>query len=230
MVNFGTWLFNLFPYRFREEDTYKDGDGKGLLERYMQALGEELDEEVIPPISLIAELNDPELVSDKHLVHLADFLGNPPHTFGDDTKYRKLLKYLVKINQHKGTEEGYKLIFGVLGVDVTITEVEPTSNIYDDTLEYDSGNIYDSNCPPCSKYSLAIEDPDGNCPEIGDAESDPVLYALLRKIIEYVEPINAMMTNLTYNGDVTGDRWVLTTGIWADQNYWNDAKYWRDEP
>lgn len=28
---------------------------------------------------------------------------------------------------------------------------------------------------------------------------------------------------------VTFVKWVLYTGVWADQNYWDDTKIWRDE-
>lgn len=230
MVNFRNWIFEHFPYYFRENDSYKDGDGYGLFQRYLTGLGSELDYELTNKIPGLLDLNNAEVIASKHLVHLAAVLGNPPDTFGDETKYRKLLRYITTINKYKGTVRGYELIFGILGVNVVVEEIALTDYRYDSEFKYDDGNIYDGNCPPCSKYNLIITDPDGNCPEIGEASSDPILMALLKAIIKYVEPINAVLASLSYGGEISDNGWVLTTGIWNDSKYWDNSKYYRDEP
>ena len=230
MINFRTWIFEKFPYYFWENDTYKDGEGHGLFQRYLETVGIELDSELVNKIPGLLDLTNAELVASKQLIHLAEVLGNPPDTFGDETKYRKLLKYITNINKEKGNLKGYQLIFGVLGVDVEIEEVYGLDNHYDTELQYDTDLHYDGNCPPCSNYTLAITDPDGNCPEIADAPTNPIINNLLMAIIKYVEPINAVLVDITYGGGSLTDQWVLTTGIWNDNNYWNDVKIYRDEP
>ena len=43
---FKTYLFDKLPGFFKREDTFKDGNDEGLLERYLKIFGEELDENV----------------------------------------------------------------------------------------------------------------------------------------------------------------------------------------
>jgi len=50
MITFKTYIFKLLPFLFKKEDTYKNVNGEGLFERFTQALGEELDQEVIPAV------------------------------------------------------------------------------------------------------------------------------------------------------------------------------------
>lgn len=230
MVNFSTWFFNHFPEFFWENDSYKDGNGQGLLQRFLSALGIEVDTYVTPRITDLLNLTDVEGVESKHLTHLADILGNPPDMFGDETKYRLLLKHLSHINMYKGTLKGYQLIFGVLGVKVEIEEIALVEYNYDSGHQYDLPINYDSKCPPCSKYNLIITDPDSNCPTIGTAADEPEIFNLLIKIIEYVQPINLILNQVTYEGTDLIPSWILTTGVWDDSKRWNDSKYWRDTP
>lgn len=228
MGNFSESIFNLFPPFFRDNDSYKDGNGKGLLQRYLEALGKELDLEVLNKVPKIQDLVNADFVASKHLVHLADVLGNPPDTFGDELKYRKLLKYICYINKHKGTVRGYELLFNILGVEVEIEEIPITTYKYDSEHQYDTHLTYDGNCPPCSNYILHITDAGGNCPEIGDAQGDVTLRQALDAIIAYVEPINAKLQDITYNGTSIEPGWILSTGFWDDSKTWLDTGIWVD--
>ena len=39
-------LINLLPFHFKEADTYKNKEGKGLLERYLSIFGKYFDEDI----------------------------------------------------------------------------------------------------------------------------------------------------------------------------------------
>lgn len=198
---FKDWLFNKFPHRYKKEDSYKDVDGKGLFERFLNALGEELDEEVIPYLESHLDILDSMSVSDALLPHLADTLGNPPDTLRDADKYRLFLKYIVPINRLKGTVGSYDLLFSIFGVTVEIEVDELVRHLYDNDLEYDEKDgdlLYDSDCPECICYSLNIIDGDGNFPlfgEMNEAELENLL-----KLIGYIEPIDTLLCTLSYNG------------------------------
>ena len=228
MASFSEHLYNQFPYFFRENDTYKDNEGRGIFQRYLSALGSEWDNGSLNTIPGLDTLTDAELVGDKQLVHLADVLGNPPDTFGNEPRYRVLLKYITHINKYKGTLKGYQLLFSILGVEVTIEEITLTSYKYDSGNQYDTDIIYDGNCPPCSFYVLHITDPDGNCPEIGQAQSNVTLRQLLNAIVAYVEPLNAVLKDITYEGTSLEPDWILSTGFWDDTKTWLDTGTWID--
>ena len=224
MDSFKSILYNQFPRRFRDEDTYVDSEGKGLFRRFIETMGDEWDQELKDKLEGYLDIFSVLDTDAQYLVHLAWFLGNPPDMLYNDTRYRKLLRYLMDINKCKGTARSYDMIFHMLGLTVTLTVHSPTAMKYDiDTLKYDETLRYDDECPTCTDYDIAIHDPDGNQPEIGQALEEPgpgsaALLALLSAIIKYVEPINMRLLTLTYDGDpITDPAWVLTTGTWDDK-------------
>lgn len=201
MVIFKDWIFTLFPLRFKRDDTYKDANDKGLLERFMESFGDEIDNEIIPYIENYLDIFDALNVSDELLGHLADTLGNPPDTLGYPDKYRLLLKYLVSLNKLKGTIPAYELLFKIFGVNIVIDEFEIDKHFYDTGEYYDDGSIlYDTNCPICSGYEIQISDPYNNFPLFATIDSYPDLLENLIKLVKYVEPINAQWLSMTYNG------------------------------
>lgn len=230
MVNFSTWIFSKFPDYFWENDSYKDGQGLGLLQRYLKAIGQELDENITPQIANVQDIQDPITTAEKYLTHLSDVLGNPPDTFYDVPKYRRMLRYIMGINKCKGTIASYEKIFAILGVTINITQIAEQVYQYDTGEQYDKALTYDTPCPPCTDYTLAIIDPDDNFPILGTMGVNLNIYRLLMAIIKYVEPINARLITLTYKGvDITtGSNWVLTTGIWYDDEHWKDTAYYKD--
>jgi len=228
MVTFKDWIYTIFPRFFRENDTDLV-NGKGLFERYVSVFGDELDQEMISSIQDLGDLNIVLTTDAKYLAYLAWMCGNPPDLFYNTTWYRKFIKYFTDIVKKKGTEEGYNLLFGLVGCSVTITEVSLAIHNYDvANAHHDSGLKYDMECPSCSQYDLEIHDPDGNLDFITTSGINTSAYLLLMAIIRFLEPINAKLRNLTYEGDPVADEWVLTTGIWNDSLFWNDNKYYND--
>jgi hypothetical protein len=237
MVSFKSLIYDQFPRRFREEDTYIDQNGKGLFRRFIETMGDEWDQELSGKLENYLDLFSVLDTDSKYLVHLAWFLGNPPDMLYSDVRYRRLLRYLMDINKCKGTLKSYDMIFFMLGVTVTLTIYPPKVMKYDiGTLKYDETLRYDEECPTCSDYDLAIHDPEGNQIAIGQALEQPgpgsaALLALLGAIIKYVEPINMRLMTLTYDGDpIVDPAWVLTTGTWDDSLKWADHKIYRDNP
>lgn len=188
-------IFTLFPIRFKRDDSYIVG-GKGFFQRYMEAFGEELDIEIYPQIGDYLKILNPIDTNHDFIVHIADNWANPPDTLSDSSRYRQLLAVIARINNLKGTKAGYEAFFGVLGLTIVITEVTPTNPIsYDSGGNYDdTDQNYDMPCPACSDYDLAITDSDNLYPNITD------MFPLLDRIVKYLEPINARLQTLTWDG------------------------------
>lgn len=198
-VDFSVWMFARLPAYFKNNDTYKDANGEGILERYLATLGYELDENIVSQIPCYLKIIDPTECQEIFLSHISDVLGNPPDIFNDITLYRKLLNYIVAVYKIKGTIAAYQLFFSLLGYNVTITEVEPinSESEYDIEGEYDTGlpeSLYDnSRCNPCSTYHIRFYPKD-----INNLVLTPDLVERLKVGIEFNEPINAYLNTFTF--------------------------------
>lgn len=141
-------LFNLldqFPSHFKENDTYKDSSGKGILERYLYVLGEYFANQVVPEIDNILDLIDVDTTPYPYTAFLWEFLGSLPYASGLNSKYdatvdittqeywnnmlgelpvadyRNLLKYAISLYKIRGTLDFYNILlrfYGLIKVDV----------------------------------------------------------------------------------------------------------------
>ena len=124
MITFGktsskpNFLFGKLPYYFKENDSYKDGNDEGLLERYMEIFCAEIDNELSPFIDEVLDITNAEALSGltrdnptELLQHISELFGNPPdvgigETYsGDEDEYIILLRYIVHILRTKGTRK-----------------------------------------------------------------------------------------------------------------------------
>lgn len=161
MITFKDWFFNQFPETAREEDTNKNDNGEGTFQRYLQSMGVELDDNIIPFISALTDVYDALKCPPSLLNHLGSNLGYIPSLDSSPETYAKLLPIAIKIFKTKGTLQSYKDYFGILGVDVDILELTPKTEItYDQKLPiYDDEpdeEEYDSECEACSGYYLKM--------------------------------------------------------------------------
>lgn len=194
-MNFKNFLFNTLPTYFLKADTNKNLAGEGTLQRYLQVLGDELDEDLVPLLENYLDIIDITTAPTKYINYISDVLGNPPDIFQDETLYRKLLHFIVNVYKIKGTARAYELYFSILGFNVTITELpENIARFYDDpTVFYDLiGVEYDDGCSPCSEYDLTFTSVAGSLSPVDQTTLDK-----LKEIVYFVEPINAKLRNLT---------------------------------
>ena len=198
MIKFSEFIFSLFPHYYKNYDSYKV-NGKGLLERFLEATGGELDDETIKYLdedNAEYYLNnlDPLLCDDDLLPHLMDDLSNPPKILTTTNGYRKLLKYIVSLYKIRGTKASYELYFKLLGFIVSITEHTPdpvVPIIYDNGFTYDDNINYDDlGCIFCSDYTIIIS---------GNYIITPVIINQINSIIFFNEPINARLLGLIFN-------------------------------
>ena len=205
MARLDRYFFKSLPDYFKLNDTYTDS-GKGLLERYLDSFQIETEEylkDIEGDGSLgrgLATLIFPKETRSEYLNYIANFYGNPPDTFRDETLYRNLLSLIVYINKFKGTTTGIARFFAVMGVTVVITPVLEDAIKYDDAHKYDTEDlIYDQLFSYCYRYSFDIVDPNITLPGFGVDPPEDWALANLFVILAYLMPINARLDSLTYN-------------------------------
>lgn len=204
--NFLDWIFNRFPVEYKQSDTYKDDEGKGVFERYLSIFGYELDEIIVPEIEDYTVVYDILETPDKYLNHLAYALGNPPDYFNNVPKYRKFLSTIISIYQIKGTVKSFEYMFELLDFDVSLVLGFPTEVTYDTGVLYDSFEsggfdrlTYDNYCNNCVKFSILLVTDGADCTDPSSwelPEIDEDVRQLLQDVACFLAPINAQLEDL----------------------------------
>ena len=219
-LRFGETLFLNLPDYFHINDSYKDSEGRGLLQRIFQIIGDEIDQEITPEIDCYLRIIDAQVCEDRFLIPLSDSLGNPPDIFGDDDMYRNLLSYICSVYKIKGTKKAYQLFFSLMGFNIDLIEIEPEGVTpearYDNFGNYDSIDpkaTYDQDfCKQCSQYDLILY-------QVIDSGLvwDESLYNRVLSAIKFNEPINARLRNLIFAVPIN-DNIIATTTDTATTN------------
>ena len=200
LLKFRTWLFEQLPDYFHSEDTYKDQNGKGIFQRYLEALGEEYDEELVDKLENFLNILDPISTDEKFLPHIAYTKGNAPDLGFDNQTYRAYLNNLVSIYQIKGTRESYVLLFRLLGYNLTLLLTFFQEDVrYDEEIVYDDEELYDMSCNSCVEYTIFLSSLEADCQNPQDFELlqfDAELMAKFKKIACFIEPINAKLRGI----------------------------------
>lgn len=194
MFSLKSIIFNLFGIEAKINDSFKDGSGKGIWERYNESLGEDYDENVE---LLIVDLMDNVLVPSSMFVRFIDIqneaLGDLPVPSTDVIVKRKILQYFNTLGTIKGTVKSYKMLFSFIGVTLdSNSDVTPGFGWDNDTATLDTvGRTFDTNLSNCSFYSLELS---------GMAAIDPDLESAINIINDYLKPLNAQTFEIKYNG------------------------------
>jgi hypothetical protein len=203
MTNLSKFFFNNLPQYFHNEDSYKDGEGKGLVQRYLEVVQEEA-ETLHQSISNIPQAMQASEVPDSHLYLLGSIFGNPPTLFYNKDNYRKLLSNLPYLLKRKGTLSALELLFSIIDLEIVIEDVTPAPWYYDEGREYDTGGKHDGHCLNCFYFVAHITDSNGVLP-LEDSESGSGfgldILKELGEIIYYFTPINGWLSDIIINGE-----------------------------
>ena len=188
-------IFGMFFTLFdKVQDANKNAENKGTLERYCELIGEDLDDNLIPFIDNAHDnLIVPLTMLQRYIADREISLGNNVLFLGtDDPMRRRIIKHWHKYVQAKGTLTNYNAMFAMLGVAATINENlnqggfdSPTTFDSDTRPTFDSGR-----CRPCTGYDIVLTGP----------PLSTEIYNAILSIVLFNEPINARLTNITYNG------------------------------
>lgn len=121
MISFKA-LIDLLPGYFKQMDTYKDSNEKGILERFLELIGESIEDDsdrnssLLPNIDNFLNILDVDTTRSGLLDYIYEFLGSPPQEYTTpDTEgeylhnppfYVWYLEYNVRLESY--TKLGYK--------------------------------------------------------------------------------------------------------------------------
>jgi hypothetical protein len=210
MPYFDDWLFDKLPIYYHLNDSYKDANDKGLLKRYLENIGEDLDNNILPLIDNLLDVIDPTTQAStnyKFINHLAYTVGSPPDIFLGDpaqaAKYAKLVNHIVSIYKIKGTKKSFVSFFALLGYTVSIIEwplEKPT--LYDNESQMDTLLQMDKGCQDCSEFSILNQAVllSSFCGDTGNPVLDPSLFQLIVDMAAFLQPINTKLRTVISGG------------------------------
>lgn len=86
-------LIDLLPYYFKEADTYKDSNGKGILERFLEICGSYLEDQVTLDTESLLDNLDVEQCPEHFLQYFWEWFGCIPFAEGEFIDPNKWAQY-----------------------------------------------------------------------------------------------------------------------------------------
>lgn len=145
--SFKQWVFpNLFPAYYKDYDTYKDKNGKGILERFIEVCSSYLDTDIIPDIDNFMDILDIDVTPDIFLNYFWEYFDYIPYAYGVLVKgtpftkenvaswlntpegfpkadTRSILKYAVSLYKIRCTNDFYTILGRFYGVRFELEEI-----------------------------------------------------------------------------------------------------------
>ena len=159
--SFKQWVFpNLFPAYYKDYDTYKDKNGKGILERFIEVCSNYLDTDIIPDIDNFMDILDVDVTPDIFLNYFWEYFDYIPYAYGVLVKgtpftkenvaswlntpdgfpkadTRSILKYAVSLYKIRCTQDFYTILGRFYGVRFELEEI-----LFEDGYSNKSSNNY----------------------------------------------------------------------------------------
>ena len=132
-------LIDYLPFYYKNKDTYKDGNGQGILEKLLEICGTYFQDSIKAEIDSSLEILDISSTSKYYLNLLWEMLGqmpfaristNPGPLSLSEEQQRNLIKYTNTLLKIRGTEKFFQVMFGVFSnksnnLAITITSDDP---------------------------------------------------------------------------------------------------------
>jgi len=174
----------------------------GILERFLDTLCIEMDNNVIPYLENIGNLYSanelrriPKNDYYDFLIPLANMFTNPPDIYEDNEKYSQLIRYIVHILFRRGSKSALTLYFRLAGYNVDIVDSEPVVSKYDVGLLYDDDFLYDNITSYITDLSIELSDINSSNPNPPSASQLSLYEEAVRR---FLLPINATLSEITY--------------------------------
>lgn len=132
-------LIDYLPFYYKDKDTYKDGNGQGILEKLLEICGTYFQDNIKAEIDQTLEILDIGSTSKYYLNLLWEMLGqmpfarissNPGPLSLSEEQQRNLIKYTNTLLKIRGTKKFFQVMFGVFSKEsnnlaITITSDDP---------------------------------------------------------------------------------------------------------
>lgn len=232
-------LIEYLPFYYKHKDTYKDGNGKGILENFLEICGTYFQDNIKAEIDSSLDILDLDNTSQYYLSLLWDMLGQMPfaRTSGQgslkltEKQQRDLIKYTNTLLKIRGTVDFFQIMFRIFNnsdnnLAITITSETPgwekdwLKNTDINYPYFDSDNFDDDNIrmdeyyrmKQCLKATFAIT---GNIQQ----EDYQSLAAFIYRFVPYfVNP------HITINGNEIEETYTIKLFKYDRLNYrWEEA-------
>lgn len=198
------------PKGFKDNDSYKNAQGAGLLERLTDVICDEIDNEVLPKLEGSKYLTSPMDITkipganyEGLLSYIGWLWGSIPYiTFRDLETYQLYLGYAIWIHKNRGNIKAINMFLSLFGLVVNLSDPQSYQSLraakiyrYDEPNRfYDTDIIYDYNtdwgpggCTDCAKEYMLITVAKGANYGYYNKE---FLEHLIKVIENYLVPIN----------------------------------------
>ena len=192
---FKYYIFSLLSPYLRNSDSYKDGNGEGLIERYLWVLGKYWDDNLKPLINNALELYNVGYFNNRFISYISYLIGCMPQGTLNDSTYKLIVKNWISINKVKGTKLCYYYLLSLYDSDLVVEVIEhyPVKVRRDeDPTRDDETSFRDMGCPNCTKYDI-------NLSYLSEPTSLEAFEADIRFLISAIEPINCSLDLLTFS-------------------------------
>jgi hypothetical protein len=182
-------IFSLFGSGEKRSDTYRDSNGKGVLERFNECIGKDMDFLTVELESMAVRLNDIDKADFYMLTVICEGLGLPYQELykgADIDVLRRIAKYSKGIIENRANKDGVKLITYLILPIVTVEVIEdfPISG-FDSSITLDDSKRFFDTSGGLACVGLSFE---FNSPIVlGDDEKET-----LRLIASFNTPIDCL--------------------------------------
>lgn len=233
-------LIDYLPFYYKERDTYKDGNGQGILEKLLEICGTYFQDNIKAEIDNSLDILDLSSASEYYLGLLWEMLGqmpfarvgrNPGPLSLSIEQQRNLIRYTNTLLKIRGTEKFFKVMFGIfnnesnnLGITIAsddqgwekdLRETTVINYPYFDTDSFDDDNIRMDEyyrMKQCINVTFNITG------KIEDQDK-PALKAFIERFVPYfVHPV------VVIDGESTEETYTMKLFKYDKLNYrWEEA-------
>lgn len=191
-------LIEFFGF-WKRDDSYKNAGGKGLMERFNEVVGEDLDDELSPLIdNLIPNSLIPDTCFSQLLTYLEQNVGSDLFLGSATSRRRQARRMIHRYYGIRGTITAYELMFDLMGYTIGITE-DFTAYGFDRGIKFDHPvRRFDMGCPSCTSYRIDVVGDYWDA--INGISTIPVEHLeAFKSIIIFNQPINATLLGVFIN-------------------------------
>lgn len=137
-------LINYLPYYYKESDTYKDSDGKGILEKFLEIGGTYLQENIKNTIDSTLDkcLSVDKNIPDNYLNYIWESFGKFPFAKPDSQSVLELsreqkinlIRYTISLYKIRGSFKFYEILFRLYSNDKNLLELKSIEDLPSDYL------------------------------------------------------------------------------------------------
>lgn len=186
-------IAEILPEYIYQEDSYKDAQGRGFIYRFLEALGIELDQELMPFIDdFVNKVVDIDQGDSNFITYWEDYQGDIENYTLTESSRRNVIKTINSIYGIRGTFESVRAVLLLRGLEILgISNITQNKYRYDSGTRYDEDSRYDTGCTQCSTVILKTFQ------EVDTTDK------IIPRLLELVLPFDVFYTFETIEGIIT---------------------------